>query len=69
MNDQPVIEYDKWENGMLAVKVDGQFVGYLSEDADGWVFWRQAQSNPKYFELVSIAPTRKQAIHEAVAAQ
>lgn len=56
------IGYGPWQNGMLQVQVDGVFAGYLTEDADGWVFWRAIPDMPNRFEMHTIAPTRKQAV-------
>lgn len=60
------ITYGQWERGLLPVHVDGVFAGYLSEDADGWVFWRQTSGTPTCFEMHTIAPTRRQAVTDSV---
>lgn len=56
------VEYGDWERGMLPVMVDGDFAGYLSEDADGWVFWKAVPNMANCFEMHAVASTRKQAV-------
>lgn len=62
-------EYGPWTaSGMLEVRVDGEFAGYLSEDVDGWIFWRALTDFPNRFEMHAIAPTRKAAVLNSLAA-
>jgi hypothetical protein len=60
------IEYGQWERGMLPVQVDGVFAGYLSEDADGWIFWKAVPNMNNCFEMHTVAATRKQAVTDSL---
>lgn len=60
------IEYGEWERGLLPVNVDGEFAGYLSEDADGWVFWKAVPNMNNCYEMHAVASTRRQAVTESV---
>lgn len=60
------IEYGQWDRGMLPVNVDGEFAGYLSEDADGWIFWRAVPNMPNCFEMHTVAATRNQAVKDSL---
>jgi hypothetical protein len=60
------IDYGPWERGMLRVTVDGEFAGYLSEDADGWAFWRALEGKPTRYEMTVISPTRNKAVADGV---
>jgi hypothetical protein len=40
--------------------------GYLSEDADGWIFWRTVPNMNNCFEMHAVAATRKQAVTDGL---
>ena len=56
------IEYGQWERGLLPVIVDGEPAGFLSEDVDGWVFWKTVPNHPNRFAMHNVAGTRKAAV-------
>jgi len=60
------VTYGQWERGLLPVNVDGVDVGFLSEDVDGWVFWREMDGQPHCYQMHVVAATRKQAVAEAL---
>jgi hypothetical protein len=56
------VQYGEWDRGMLPVHIDGQHTGVLTEDADGWCYWRNVPNTPGVFELVRVSTSRRAAI-------
>ncbi len=60
------ISYGKWTRGLLPVEVDGAEVGFVTEEEDGWAFWRAVDWHPRYFEMASTAKTRDAAVRQGL---
>ncbi len=56
------IEYGQWERGLLPVIVDGEPAGFLSEDVDGWAYWRDSPVLKNCVEFVRVGANRKAAV-------
>jgi hypothetical protein len=66
VREEPRIRYLRFKNDLASVTVDGDFVGYISPDADGWAFWTPLEGDMVRYQLAAIAATRGQAVREGL---